>query len=206
MVARTRARPAAREDTPDSRSILEAAKRLLADEGPSALTMRRLAQASRTSTMVLYTRFGSRDAVIEALLADGFSRFADMLGAVAEADPTAHLRELGRAYRRFALANPTSYRLMWMGLQPADCERHLNESKAAPHGARAFSALIVAVTRLLAAKDRPAKDAEPLAMAVWSTVHGFVSLELNGAAPPGVDVESLYERALEFAVAGVVAR
>lgn len=195
----------ARDEAPSSRAILEVAGRLLVDEGPAGLTMRRLASAAGTSTMVLYTRFGSRDAVIEALLAEGFSRFADMLGAVSEPEPLVHLRALGRAYRRFGLENPTSYRLMWGGMHTGDDWRKVNTSTAAPHGLRAFASLVVAVTRVLAANDRSARDAEPLAMAVWSTVHGFVSLELNGGMPAGVELDRLYERTLDFVLAGVVA-
>lgn len=196
--------PPARPDAPSSRAILEAAGRLLVDEGPAGLTMRRLATASGTSTMVLYTRFGSREAVIDALLAEGFSRFADMLGAVSDVEPLTHLRALGRAYRRFGLEHPTSYRLMWGGMHSGEDWRQLNSSDAAPHGMRAFSSLIVAVTRVLASKDRSARDAEPLAMCVWSTVHGFVSLELSGGIPPSVDAAQLYERTLDFVVAGVL--
>lgn len=190
---------------PSARAILEAAETLLVEEGPAGLTMRRLAQATGASTMVLYTRFGSRDAVIDALLAEGFSRFADELGRVSEPSPREHLRELGLAYRRFALANPTHYRLMFGGGAPQAEWKQLGESAAAPHGQRAFGSLLLAVTRVLAEQDRSAREAEPVAMCVWSTVHGFVSLELCGGLPVGVSPEQLYSRALEFVLGGVVA-
>lgn len=194
-----------REGPPDARAILEAAGKLLVEEGPGGLTMRRLAAVSGTSTMVLYTRFGSREAVMEALLAEGFSRFADVLGSVSMVEPLAHLRELGRAYRRFGLENPTAYRLMWGGGNSEVESKRITAVTAAPHAGRAFGALLVAVTRVLALQDRSAREAEPLAMCVWSTVHGFVSLELCGGIPQGVDVTQLYERTLDFVLGGLLA-
>lgn len=190
-------------EAPNARVILDAASKLLVEEGSAALTMRRLAAVSKTSTMVLYTRFGSRDAVMEALLAEGFSRFADALSAVSKPDPVEHLRELGRAYRRFGRENPSYYSLMW-SCGPSELEwRNVSATAAAPHGAKAFGSLLHGVTRVLALHDRPARDAEPLAMCVWSTVHGFVSLELSGGVPVHVDSDALYERTLAFIVAGL---
>lgn len=203
MTARaTRARPAraARPEPAavDRRAVLDAASRLLADEGPGALTMRRLAAEVGASTMVLYSRFEGREGLVTQLQIEGFSRFADALGAVAHPDPWQHLSELGRAYRRFARANPGYYRLMW-GAQPGPPD----EGCAAPtplqiSGQRAFGALLAAITRVLAALDRPAREAEPLARSVWSTVHGFVSLEMAGALGPGADADEAYEQTLRF--------
>lgn len=192
-----RASPARAEAGVDRRAVLDAASRLLVSEGPGALTMRRLASEVGASTMVLYSRFASREQLMGELLAEGFSRFADALGAVSLPDPWANLRQLGHAYRGFALANPTYFRLMWTSegrvVPPgaAGCDNPMHQ-----HGQRAFGALLVAITRVLARLDRPARDAEPLAQSVWSVVHGFVSLELAGAVSP--DPDAAYERALDF--------
>lgn len=174
--------------------MLDAASRLLVEEGPAALTMRRLAAEVGASTMVLYSRFEGRDGLMNELLLEGFSRFADALGAASHPDPWEHLSELGRAYRRFALANPHYYRLMWgaQGVAPG-CDQ---PTPLRSQGQRAFGALLVAITRVLASLDRPARDAEPLALSVWSTVHGFTSLEMAGALGPGAD--EAYEQTLLF--------
>lgn len=51
----------------------------------------------------------------------------------------------------------------------------LAPTRAVQDGPRAFCALLTAVTRAVADLDGPSRDALPLAMARWSTVHGFVS-------------------------------
>lgn len=193
-----RGRRKRRETRPvDRRVVLDAASRLLSEEGPAALSMRRVAAEAGTSTMVLYSRFGSRDGLVEQLLVEGFTRFADRLGEVNEPSALGHLRALGLAYRRFARENPTYYRLMWSSA-PAPCD---DPAEAPPPfhrvGQRAFGALLHAVTRVLAELDRPARDVEPLALAVWSTVHGFVSLELAGQIP-APQADAAYEQTLGF--------
>lgn len=184
-----------RGDGVDRRQVLDVASRLLADEGPSALTMRRLASEVGASTMVLYSRFTGRDELMGQLLTEGFARFGDALGEVSHPDAFEQLRELGRAYRRFALENTSYFRLMW---GPLACPPG---HPPMPQGRRAYQALVLSVTRVLAALDRPAREAEPLALSVWSAVHGFVSLELSGALGPGA--ASSYELTLDFVIAAL---
>src|SRR6187200_1133471 len=96
------------------RALLAAAHRLLAEDGPSALTVRRLAAAAGVSTMNVYSRFGGKDGVIEELFVDGFRRLsAQMAHAPATDDPFADLSACRDGYRRFALENPTYYAVMF---------------------------------------------------------------------------------------------
>ncbi|MCA2981650.1 MAG: TetR/AcrR family transcriptional regulator [Myxococcaceae bacterium] len=187
----------------DRRRLLDVASGLLAEGGPAGLTMRAVAAAAGTSTMVLYSRFGGREALVEALLAEGFSRFAQALGAASAPEPAAHLLALGHAYRRFALDHPTYFRLMWSGARGSPPLGAAPSGGAQEHAQQAFSALLHAVTRVLAADDRPARDAEPLAHCAWAAVHGFVSLELSGVTPSGPSADALFERTLRFALDGL---
>jgi AcrR family transcriptional regulator len=177
------------------RDILDAASRVLAEEGPGALTMRRIAREVGASTMVVYTHFGDKDGLLEALMAEGFGRFAAALRRVRAADPFEHLRALGRTYRAFALENPSYYRLLWSVRRPPDAAERFDEARR--HGQEAFGVLLQTVTRVMTALDRPARDVEPAALHVWATVHGHVSLELTGEIPPEA-AEDLYERTLDF--------
>ena len=198
MARAARARRAAVAAPVDRRDVLDAASRILSEEGLRALTMRRVAHDAKTSTMVLYSRFGSREGLLEALLVEGFTRFGDALGAVQARDAWKNLRLLGRAYRRFARENPTYYRLMWSErAQACNAQKPVSDALLQA-GNRSFGALVQAVTRVLALLDRPAREVEPLALSVWSTVHGFVSLEQSGAIPPGPAAEAAYERTLQF--------
>ena len=63
-------------------ALLDAAARILAADGPSALSTRRLATEVGASTMAVYTHFGSMDQVRQAVRQDGFARLAAELDAV----------------------------------------------------------------------------------------------------------------------------
>lgn len=176
------------------RALIDAAAQILADEGPAALSVRRVAQQVGASTMVVYTHLGDKDGMIDAVLEHAFGGFSAALTAVAERDPWAHLRALGHAYRAFAKANPAAYRLMFGRASPSG---HMP-----PSGRRAFEALTAAIGRVMAALDRPARSIEPAALCVWAATHGIVSLELAGGCPPA-DVDGIFEHVLDFVEAGL---
>ena len=54
-------------------ALLKAADRLLVDEGPSALTVRAIANEADMSTMNVYSRFGSKEGIIDELFRRGFA-------------------------------------------------------------------------------------------------------------------------------------
>ena len=56
-------------------SLIEAAARVLAEEGRPAVTARRLAAEVGASTMAVYTHFGSMDELLVRMCRDGFARF-----------------------------------------------------------------------------------------------------------------------------------
>ena len=85
-------------------TLIETAARLLAEEGPGALSTRRLATEAGTSTMAVYTYFGGMDDLVRAMVREGFMMLNDRMSAVAETeDPASDVAALGLAYRRNAL-------------------------------------------------------------------------------------------------------
>jgi len=176
------------------RAILEAAARILAEEGLPALSVRRVAADVGASTMGVYTHFRDKDGLVDAVIAESFDRFASALEAVHEADPWEHLRALGRAYRRFARAHPSAYKLLFQRATPG--------AGIPPSADRGFATLTRAVGRVLADLDRPARDIEPTALQVWGATHGIVSLELSGACR-GADADLVFEGTLAFIEAAI---
>ena len=102
-----------------SEALLTAARRLLADHGPEALTVRRIASEAGMSTMNVYSRFGGKDGVIDELFSDGYRRLIDAVNAVPSTDDIIEdLMNVARAYRSFARANPTYYGIMFRSAVP----------------------------------------------------------------------------------------
>ncbi len=70
------------------RTLDAAAQLLLRDEGPAALSVRRIATAAGLSTMAIYHHYGGKDGLVEALYVDGFRALDEALSAVPRsADP-----------------------------------------------------------------------------------------------------------------------
>ena len=168
------------------RTLLDAASRLLLAEGPGALTMRRVAGAVGCSTTVLYTLFGGKEGLADALYREGFERLRRRLEAVDVGDPLERLRALADAYRENALAERAYYGVMFQQAIPGF-------RPSAGSLAAAGASLEVLARAVEAAMDagalRPG-DPRPVAEVLWAAVHGVVSLELAGHFPnPGVAAE-----------------
>src|SRR5699024_6093635 len=94
--------------------LIDEAADAVAKGGAGALSVRRVARAVGTSTMAVYTHFGSKDDLLGAVVRRGFDRLATALAAVPVTDdPTADLLALGEAYRKMALADANVYRVMF---------------------------------------------------------------------------------------------
>jgi AcrR family transcriptional regulator len=95
--------------------LTDAARRQLAEVGAAALSLRAVARELGMASSAVYRYFPSRDDLLTRLIIDGY----DDLGAAAEEadDPTAAPRErwlaVCRAVRRWALAHPHEYALLY---------------------------------------------------------------------------------------------
>ncbi len=158
-------------------AILDAASQLLASEGPQALTMRRIAAESGGTTMSLYTRFGGKDGIVEALFREGFRRLGEAMAAAAETDDALDdLMRCGRRYREFALANPAYYSVMFD--QPvAEFEP---SAEAVGEALATLDQLAARVRRAIDSGALAEADEFEVAASLWATNHGLVSLEMLG--------------------------
>src|SRR4051794_32650358 len=96
------------------RRLLEAAALLLDEDGPDALTARRLAKQADTSTMAVYTHFGGMPALVKEIVTEGFTRLDEHQATVPHTeDPLADLLALALAYRDNAMQNPHLYAVMF---------------------------------------------------------------------------------------------
>ncbi|MET9228911.1 TetR/AcrR family transcriptional regulator [Lentzea sp. NPDC003310] len=172
------------------RRLLERAGELLSTEGPAAVSLRKIATDVNTSTTAVYSLFGGKPALLEALYDEAFTQFGRSLAAVPVTDdPVEDLLRIGLAYRRSALEDPQFYSVLYSKVVEPTKEM----SRAA---GRTFAPVINAVRRAVEQGVYLDHDPEQIAMSMWGLAHGLVSLELNGNLPPGVDAAATYELAL----------
>ena len=70
-------------DDPIKGSLLEAAHLLLEQAGPVAMTVRAIAEKAGISTMAVYSRFGGKAHILEALYLRGFGLLREQMEKVA---------------------------------------------------------------------------------------------------------------------------
>src|SRR5271154_1901369 len=158
-------------------ALLTSAADILESEGPDGLSVRRIAAAAGVAPMGVYNHFSSKSGIVEALFVQGFERLGQaMITLSAVDDPLEALAEGGRRYRALALAHPMAYQLMFLravpGFEPSV------EARDVAHGA--FNGLATAVRRAMRAGVIAQGDPALAAQLIWTSIHGWVSVELCG--------------------------
>lgn len=147
-------------------------RRLLEEEGPASLTMRRLAERVGIRAPSLYKHFPDKAALEAAVIATGLEDAAAAFEAAVDA-ATDPLSALAATYRRFALDHPHLYRLMNTGPLPREhLPPGLEDRTAAP------------LLRVAGTQAR--------ARAIWAFAHGMVLLELDHRFPPDADLDAAW--------------
>lgn len=163
--------------------LIDAAVAMLAEEGPSAIKARAVAARAGMSSMVVYNYFGGIPELLSAVEDHGFNKLGEAFAAVgASEDPVADLFTMALTTLAFARANPHLYDAMF-GLStratyrptPAKGERRAGHS---PAFNAAYAHVVEATERLGTVAELTIEDPAAAAGALWSFVHGYVSLEL----------------------------
>jgi len=189
-----------RADPGISTALVDAAARLLAEEGPGALSTRRLAAAVGTSTMAVYTHFGGMDDLVRAMVREGFARLADRMGRVRPTDdPVADVITLGHAYRDNALEYPHLYSVMFGGSALGGFALTEDDRQ---HGRYTLDGLVTTVDRAMAAGRYRTGDPQSVAHQLWLALHGLVTLELGGYLIPPYDADTCFDDQMRTQMAG----
>jgi AcrR family transcriptional regulator len=164
--------------TPRALEIVQTARELLEQEGPDALSMRRLGERIGMRASSIYEHLRDKQALEAALISVGFEEQAELFAhAVYQSDDS--LASLTAAYRDFARRQPHLYRLM--------TERPLRRDLLAPDVEEAAAMPLLNAT---------GGDLER-ARAFWAFAHGMVILELNHRFPPGADLDTTWRKGID---------
>lgn len=191
------ARPRIHDDDTADR-VVDVAGALLRQEGPGAVTMRRLAEAADTSPSALYRLFGSKHEVVRAMFRAGFANLAAHQAEVDTPDPVDRIRAHARAYRAAARARPHLYDVMFAcpipEFTPDDDDRALSMGT--------LGVLRDTVTDAIDA-GRLVGDPDDVTLGLWGLVHGLATLELAGALDEHTDAEVVWDTMLEATLRGL---
>jgi AcrR family transcriptional regulator len=174
--------------------ILDAARELFANEGVESVTMRRVADRIEYSPTAIYFHFKDKESLLAELCDSDFRAFAHGFNEIAKiADPVERLRAAGTAYVEFGLNNPSHYRLMFMTPKPH--EKSAIEQGNPEEDAYAFLRGIVDELHAAGRLRDDSGDPDLVAQAIWSAIHGVVSLEIAKCNDAWVPWKPVAERA-----------
>ena len=130
---------------------------------------------------------------------DGFQRFAADLrqGWLDGAGKRRGLDLMGVAYVRFAVANPSHYRVMF-GDYRRLCAK---DPDLQADAAASFDVLLEALIALQAAGDIRPDEPRRQAHFVWAVMHGIASLAIDGQLGPEPSASQQLSGLLDFALA-----
>ena len=160
---RTDDRRHAREQTQEA--TLDAAERLAGFEGVAGLSLKRLAEEAGLSTMIIYSHFGDRYGLEEALLRRAFR---SLVGVVEETGSKGtSVTVVAEAIRMWSHAHPAQFSMVFAGAQSLDS------------GLQSLGRQLLAdVAELVRQQLGWASSASGLAL--LAALFGFLTVELRG--------------------------
>jgi len=189
------------------RALIEAAARLMRDDGIDGLSLRKLADRVGVSRMAPYHYFPDKHALLCALAARGFEELTALIDT-ARLEPGARLdkdlRQFVRAYMHFATTQPEQYELMfgrtiWKNGVPTPQLRSVARQSFRRYADR---------VRALAATGTGRRSARSLRMAQasWATLHGLCRLLIDGIYLDRKDMEAVSDEAVRLLRLGLALR
>ncbi len=172
------ARPKVYDDAVRTR-LVDAAARAVATAGATAVSLRRVSAAAGTTTNAVYTIFGSRQGLLDAVAARAKRACEDTLRrARRHANPVEDLIHLALAYRRWALANPSLYAVAFgeRGHEPLPALGLASTPPdAVPSLIHPLADLVTELGQDAALRDVPVRT---ITWSIWAAMHGLITLEL----------------------------
>src|SRR3712207_6243436 len=105
------------------RALLDEALATIRDEGVEALTLREIGARIGVSRTALYRHFADKRALLMAVSTEGFRGLREQLVAAWDEGGRGveAFQSMGGAYIRFAVGNPSHYRVMFGSFVNQDC-------------------------------------------------------------------------------------
>jgi AcrR family transcriptional regulator len=160
-------------------ALIKAGVEILAREGLSGLSLRKVARLAGVSHAAPYAHFADKQALIAAISTEGFKQLyaqIESVRAAQEDNPSGLLTETAWATIQFAFIEPDRFKLMFSSV--------LNKEKDYPDFVESsqqnFRQLIEIVERCQNTNILKAGPSDLAAVSVWGVVHGLIMLVLEG--------------------------
>ncbi len=173
--------------------IFVAAKSIVDREGVSGLTIRKVASKAGLSPMAMYRHFADKDALLDALMADGMAAWETIVRGVRAGDPMQWLQEVSEAFLDFAMSQPHRFDAAFF--LPAPKARRYPDDFAAG-GSPAMAMIMARIEEAKAQGRLQDKPALEIALTISAMAQGMVSMQRANRFTNEKQFRALYRAAL----------
>lgn len=165
-------------------ALIKAGIQVLAQDGVSGLSLRKVARKAGVSHNAPYAHFADKQALIASIAIDGHARLRVLIERVIGQfpdDPLRQLVHLAWAYMQFGLEFPAHYKIIFSGLIENE-KNHPAFVQVSRHSLLLLNQIVAdcQAAGILSSSDG---DVEMVAVSIWGLIHGLVSLVIEGQVP-----------------------
>ncbi|WP_068500264.1 TetR/AcrR family transcriptional regulator [Paenibacillus kribbensis] len=171
------------------KNVIDAACLLLVEEGPEAVTVRRVAQKLSCSTKIIYSIFGSKDGLANEMYLDGCRLLAGAFQQVPVTENIlADLEALSWAYWEFAQLHSAYYKMMFGGA----LSDFKPDEQSLEGTTTALSRILQTVVHAMEQGQLAEQDPLLVVRMLWSALHGVIHLQFAGHFSDAAMAQEIY--------------
>ena len=178
-------------------ALIKAGVEILAKDGVSGLSLRKVAMKAGVSHAAPYAHFADKQALIAAISTEGFRQLYERVSGVAEtyhSQPEKQLVEAAWGYVQFAMDDPDRFKVMFSGV----LEKEKEYPDFVAESQRNFQLVKMIVEANQASGKLRGGDSALVALSAWGIIHGFIMLLLEGQIPHRVLEKMSLRELIEF--------
>ena len=178
-------------------ALIKAGVEILAKDGVSGLSLRKVALRAGVSHSAPYSHFADKQALIAAISTEGFRQLYEPVSAVADKysnQPEKQLIEVAWSYVQFAVDDPDRFKVMFSGV----LEKEKEYPEFVAESQRNFQLLKMIVEANQASGRLRSGSSELAVLSAWGIIHGFVMLLLEGQIPRAILERKNLRELVEF--------
>lgn len=178
--------------------VVDAAATLLQEEGPEAVTVRKVSQKMNCSTKIIYSLFVNKEGLAQQLYLDGCKLLANEFERTPQAtDPSQHLLNFGETFWQFGQHYTSYYKLMFGGAF-ADFKPDEESMRGT---VTAMNQLLTVISNAQEQGLIPGQyDTESVVRIFWASLHGVIHLYIGGHLGDVQAAYAVYKQTLSLIV------
>ncbi|WP_157949992.1 TetR/AcrR family transcriptional regulator [Vallitalea okinawensis] len=186
--------------------ILDAARKIISQEGVKGLSIRKITNAIDYSPAIIYHYFKDKNEIVETLTSEEYRRILTSLQSIErnENEPEKEMKESFRKYIKAALVAPEEYRAFILSDDPLIISKtsllHQGVSKNSP----TMGMLCENIQRGVRLGRYKPCDPELTAQILWTSVFGLVMKLIMEKDVPQVQIDRLIDHHFELVLNGLM--